>query len=356
MAYTMYRQHDEAHRLQAPTSAPQQARGPLARLPARLRVAFLAALASLALVSYLLAAPPGQSARAAPAAPARANLLSCNGPCVGITNPLYSSNGQLVAEGPVGAILTVEGANWPNSTSVTVWPAADAATCTAQLAQPPGYAGTINVNGQGYAQGTYTWPQQAGGVNQTYTLCAVDGTTTVPAGVQSNGIDLYTVLSASAPSVTVSPTTITQGQDNTITVSGQNWFAPQQPITVTVCTDASCTAGPIASQTTTAQDGTFQITLTIKAGTAPGAYFVQASTANQALKAPSGGPPQLTVSTPTPTPSPTPSPTATPTPNTTPSTSGKGGTTLLVVLLGTLSLLFLIGGIISIAVYVRSGG
>lgn len=350
MARTMYQRQVRTFPIHT-RSVSQQAFGRLARLPAQMRLALLAALASLMLTA-LLAAPTGQPAHAAPSLPA---LLSCNGPCIGITNPLYPANGQLVAEGPVGAHLTVEGANWPPSTLVTIWPAPDVNTCAQQQAQPPGDAGTITVNSGGSASGPYTWPQAANNVNQTYILCAVDGGATVSPDVQSNGIDMYTVLAAAAPSLTVSPNTIIQGQDTTLTVSGQNWL-PQQPLTVTICSDAHCSTSPIANQTTaSAEDGTFQTTFTIKGDTAPGSYFVLASTSNGALRAPPGNAPaQLTVSAPTPTPTPTPSPTPTPRPpSTTPSNNGKGNTLLLVVLLGMLSVVFLVGGIISLTVYTR---
>jgi hypothetical protein len=349
IARTMYQRNDRTFSIHTP-GASQRARGRLARLPARTRLAVLAALASLTLAA-LLAAPTGLPARAAPGLPA---LLSCNGPCVGITNPLYPTNGQLVAEGPVGALLTVEGANWPPSTLITIWPAPDADTCAQQQAQPPSYAGTIPVNVAGNASGPYTWPKAANSVNQTYILCAVDGSASVSPDVQSNGITQYIVLAAAAPSLKVAPSNITQGQDSTLTISGQNWL-PQQALTVTICSDAHCSTSPIANQTTaSAQDGTFQITLTIKGDIAPGSYYVLAVTANGALKAPPGNAPaQLTINTPTPTPTSTPSPTPTPTPTPTPPNSGKGNTLLLVVLLGMLAVVFLVGGIISLAIYMR---
>jgi hypothetical protein len=325
-------------------------RGRVARLPLHARAAALVAVMSLALVA-LLAVPTGGPAHAAPARP---HVLSCNGPCVGITNPLYLAQGQLVAEGPVGANLTVEGSNWPTSTTLTVWPAPDANTCAQQQAQPPGYAGTIVVDSTGNAKGPYAWPQAANTVNQAYILCAVDGTTMVSPDVQSNGIDTYTVLAADPPAITLSSSTLLQGA--TLTVSGQNWF-PQQALTVSVCTDNPCTGQPITSRSSgSAQDGTFQITLTIPESTAAGPYFVEVETANGALSAPpSGSAPQLTVSTPTPTPTPTATPAPTPIPSTpAPSSGSSGSPTLLIVALGTLSLLFLVGGIISIAVYTRT--
>ncbi len=345
----MYRRTDETRRARAARAGRER----LARLPMPVRVAFLAALASLAL-GTLLAAPIAQPVHAAPAI---ARLPSCNGPCVSITNPNYFSQGQPVAEGPVGANLTVEGANWPPSTTITIWPAPDAATCAAQLTQPPSYDGTINVNGVGNASGSYTWPSAANNVNQTYILCAADGAASNLTTTQSNGIDAYTVLSANPPSVNVSPTAVTQGQDTTLAISGQNWL-PQQAMTVTVCSDLqNCQATAVASQSVgSAQDGSFQTNLTLKGDTPTGSYFVQVVSSNQALEAPPAGTSaQLTVSAPTPTPTPTPSPTPTPTPKPPPPSGNSGSSTLLIVALGALSLLFLIGGIISIAIYTRGG-
>jgi hypothetical protein len=354
----MNRRHDGNHPGAVPPTL-KRARERLARLPAQARIALLAALVSL-LFGFLIAIPPGIPAHAAPARP---QLPSCNGPCISIANPLYPLEGQLVAEGPVGTILTIEGNYWPSSTTITIWPAPDAATCTAQLAQPPDFAGQIQVGFGGVVQGQhYTWPKAANNVNQTYILCAVDGATTIPANIQSNGITTFTVLAADAPSVTATPTSITQGQDNTtLTVSGQNWLPAPQTVIVTVCSDPNhCQDSSIASQITlsSSQYGTFQITLSIKASTDPGVYFVQAvSSGNQgALQAPpSDKPVKVTVSTPTPTPTATPSPTPTPTPTPTRPNNGKGNTTLLIVLLGMFSLLFLVGGIVSIAIYMRSG-
>jgi hypothetical protein len=350
----MYRRTNTTPTLHTPQTR-RGAPGHLARLPMQTRVAFLAALASLAL-GTLLALP---TARHAQAAPVIAHVPSCNGPCIGITNPNDFTQGQApVAEGPVGAILTIEGANWPPNTLVSVWPAPDAATCATQLAQPPGYAGQINppVLSDGTLKGTYVWPSAANNVNQSYVLCAVDGTASNVTTTQSNGVDAYTVLAANPPSVSVTPTAITQGQDTMLSITGQNWV-PQQVLNVTVCSDiTNCQATAVTSQSTaSSQTGVFQTSLTLQGDTKPGSYFVQVVSQNQALVAPPAGTgAQLTVSAPTPTPTPTPSPSPTPTPTPTPTPPAKGGSSpLLILLLGTLSLLFLIGGIISIAIYTR---
>lgn len=285
----------------------------------------------------------------AQASPHRPFALTCNGPCVGITNPIYDGK----AEGPVGAHLTVEAANWPPSTTLTIWPGLDAAACTGQ---PPKNAGTLSVDITGNATGTYDWPLSANKVNQTYLLCASDGTILLSPTVQVNAPTSYTVLADTPASVSVSPNTINEGEN--LTISGKNWL-PAQSLTVMICEGTpTCTSDPpvVVRSLNSNDDGTFSIQPLVPLGTRPGLYYVVVASGNGALTAPaSGAAPNLSINalpTPTPTATATPAPTPTPTP---PSTSGgKGGTTLLIVILGTLSLLFLIGGIVSMIIYARS--
>lgn len=318
---------------------------------ARQRV-LLAALAAL-LVSLLLAAHNGGVGSPVYAAPSIPLALTCVGPCVGITNPLYQ-NGS-IAEGPVGAHLTVEGAGWPANTTLMIWPVANGTPCGEQAAD----AGGIPVDAAGNALGIYDWPADAGAVNQAYMLCGKDGA--VVSLVPANAPNTFTVLAAAAPSITVAPLGITQG--GAVEVSGQNWL-PAQTVTISICTNFSagtvCASRIIAGTSIdSGQDGSFQVNLNTAADAPPGPYYVIATAHNNALTAPpAGSNPQLTVSTPTPTPTITPTPTVTPTPTATPTPSGGsgGGNALLIALLGMLSMLFLIGGIISLAVYLRGNG
>lgn len=305
----------------------------------------LLALMLLASLGLLLADPP----RPAQAHPASAAALTCNGPCVGITNPVYDGK----AEGPVGAQLTVEGANWPPGTQLAIWPGADAAACAGQ---PTGVAGTIPVDLAGTAQGTYTWPLSVNTLNQTYLLCARDGTTTPSPTVQVNAPSSYTVLATAPATFTFSPKTLTPG--DTLTITGSNWL-PVQSLTLIICANSpDCTAPIVARSFNANPDGSFSLQPTVPVGTKQGFYFVVVSSDNGALMAPSDtSSPNLLVNAP-PTPTPSPSPTVTPAPTPTPTLStggGKGDTTVLIVVLGTLSLLFLIGGIVSLAVYMRAG-
>jgi hypothetical protein len=326
--------------------APSAAR----RLPviSRLKLAGRwAALALLGAWGLLPGLAPGPTPAAASAQ--RPLALTCNGPCVGITNPIYDGK----AEGPVGAHLTVEAANWPPNTTLSIWPGLDAAACANQ---PPGDAKALNVDITGTVTDTYDWPLTENRVNQTYLLCASDGTIVPSPAVQVNAPTSYTVLADRPASVSVSPNTVNEGEN--ITISGKNWL-PAQSLTIMVCASTpACTSDPpvIVRSLNSNADGTFSIQTIIPLGTRQSLYYVVVASGNGALTAPSSGSaPNLSINAlPTPTPTATATATPLPTPTPPPNTGGKGGTTLLIVILGTLSLLFLIGGIVSMIIYVRS--
>jgi hypothetical protein len=314
---------------------------------ARLLAGLLAGLLGVGLMG-LAGAPASPTARAAPNIP---HILTCAGPCVGITRPRLPNN---TSEGPVGTHLTVEGAGWPAGSLLTIWPGATQAAC----AQPPASdAKTLNVDGAGNAAGSYDWPADANQVGHSYTLCANDNGK--PATATANAPSTFLVLAAQPPLITASSSTLTPG--DAVIVNGQNWL-PAQPLTVNICPNSSDTgtcASPIASlQLGSNADGTFQAQLTIPPDASVNTYYIVAANSDGTLTAPpAGNPVQITVSNPTPTPTLTPIPTATPRPTPTPTpggaSGGKGGTIFLVIMLGMFSLLFLIGGFISMAVYLR---
>jgi hypothetical protein len=269
---------------------------------------------------------------------------------VGILSPIFNN----VAEGPVGATLTVDGANWLPNTTVTIWPGINQDACA--QTPPSNITGTLTVDGSGIASGAYLWPLSVNIVNQSYLLCASDGAVTIIPGTQDNQPNSYLVLSADPPAISLSSATLNQG--DTLTVSGQNW-KPAQPVTVNICSDADCAMQALPSQRVTSNDdGTFEVQFSISSNVTPGTYYVHAATDDNALMAPlpQGSPVQLMVNAPTPTPSPSPTVKPTLTPAPTPSRGGgQSNTALLIFVLGTLSVLFLIAGIISLAVYTRAG-
>lgn len=304
-----------------------------------------------ALMSLGLALPGISAGRPAQAASTRPNALICSGPCVGIITPTFNN----VAEGPVGAHLTVEGANWSANATLTIWPALTQAACA--QTPPSAITGSLMIDATGSASGSYVWPLSVNAVGQSYVLCGSDGTLTIMPGVTVNAPNTYTVLAANPPAITLTPPKITQG--DMFTISGQNW-KPAQPVTVNICSDAACNTQALPSQRVTSNDdGTLEIQFPTSSNTPAGTYYVQATSDNGALTAPPvNAPVQLTVNalpTPTPSPSPKPTVTPTPTPSPAPSSRGTGDTALLIFMLGTLSILFLIGGIISLAVYTRAG-
>ena len=315
---------------------------------ARLLTALLAGLL-IELLAGLLGTPAGQAARSSPARP---TILTCAGPCVGITHPRSSNNS--VAEGPVGTHLTVEGANWPSGSLLIVWPGVTQAAC----AQPPtSDAKTLTVDSAGNAAGVYDWPTDTNQVGQTYMLCASDNGKAPTA--TANAPNTFLVLAAQPPLITASAALLAPG--DSLVVSGQNWFT-SLTVTISICPAASDTgtcASPITSlQLSADANGNFQGQLMIPPDASPNSYYLVAANADGTLTAPQAGAPvQITVSEPTPTPTLTPTPTVTATPKPAPgapSSGGKGSTIFLVVVLGVFSLLFLVGGCISMVVYLRA--
>jgi hypothetical protein len=113
------------------------------------------------------------------------------------------------SSGPVGAIITVSGAGWPEADGTQVsfgYMIADNCSTVADS-----QVGTLS---GGSFSGWFRWP--VGTVLTTYTVCAIIGSQTAPANTT------YTVLSLSAPQVAISPLTLTAGTQATIT--GSNYF------------------------------------------------------------------------------------------------------------------------------------
>ncbi|HKV01840.1 MAG TPA: hypothetical protein VJQ26_06935, partial [Ktedonobacteraceae bacterium] len=112
------------------------------------------------------------------------------------------------SSGPVGTTITVSGSGWtePDGTQVSFGYMTDS-SC---LPVTDSRTGTLT---GGNFSGWFHWPQ--GTPLHTYTVCADDGNTTVTANT-------FTVLSEAAPQISISPTTLTVGQQATIT--GSNFF------------------------------------------------------------------------------------------------------------------------------------
>ncbi len=239
---------------------------------------------------------------------------------VRFVSPADAKRGRIVgsvesssSSGPVGAIITVSGAGWPQADGTQVpfgYMIADNCSIVADS-----QVGTLS---GGSFSGWFRWP--VGTALTTYTVCAVIGTETAPANTT------YTVLSVSAPQVSIFPTTLTAGTQATIT--GSNYF----PAGTTVQLSWQSMSGSVdfsINPATSNSNGSISRTFTVPTTTlASGSYTIVAVVEG-------GHPPTLsssatfTYNAPTPKPSPTPSPRPDPTPtqNLSPTATATVGTT-----------------------------
>ncbi len=201
------------------------------------------------------------------------------------------------SSGPVGAIIAISGSGLPDPDGEQVsFGYMIASYCSIV---PDLQAGTMH---GGSFSGWLRWPN--GTPLGTYTICATFGATTATA---SN----YTVLSESAPQVSISPSILTAGTQATIT--GSNYF----PAGTTVQLFWETVNGSVQSglsSTISNSNGSISKTFVVPAmSLASGSYKIVALVGG-------GQPPTLsssatfTYNAPAPTPSPTPSPRPDPTP------------------------------------------
>ena len=209
------------------------------------------------------------------------------------------------SSGPVGAIIAVSGSGWavPDGVSVS-FGYMIASNCSIVWDSQTG------TTSGGSFSGWFRWPQ--GTSLNTFTVCATIGDTTATASI-------YTVLSASAPQVSISPTTLTVGQQATIT--GSNYLPAGTMVQLLwEAANGSAVSGISVSPATSDSNGFISKTFTVPATTlSGGSYMIVASAGG-------GQPPTLSSSAPftfnalarNPSPTPSPGPTLTPTPNPSP--------------------------------------
>jgi len=274
----------------------------------------LATMMALALLAFGAVALPG---------PARAA-----GGTIQIISPLYGG----VAEGPVGAEVNLQGANWPPNTQVDL-NAADVHGDTSGLTGSACVNNSVTLftlgeatsDGSGNIATTILWSASAGFAGHSYWVCGTANTITTP------GVSAYKVLSGSAPSVAINVSQAAAGSN--ITVTGQNWLPANQQIQVTIA--PSITGQPPYSSTATTTPGSNgSISVSVQVPTAASAgttLYVSAQNLGSnnpgSLHTQPTNTPQFTVTaqpTPTPTPTTTPSPTPTNAPSAT-SVAGNGG-------------------------------
>jgi hypothetical protein len=178
------------------------------------------------------------------------------------------------------------------------------------LIVPDSQTGTLS---GGFFSGWFRWPQ--GTPLNTYTVCANVGGTTATANT-------FSVLSASAPQISITPTTLTAGQQATIT--GANFF----PAGTAVQLFWETAKGSIdfgITPVTSNNNGSISRTFTVPATALPGgSYMIEAVVGRSQ-------PPALSASAPftytTPAHNPTPTPSRTSTPTLSPTAAATKGTT-----------------------------
>lgn len=146
--------------------------------------------------------------------------------------------------------------------------------------------GKAQVDSTGAFDYNFIWPPAAS--SGMYSICAYNTVDGLPVGNIDDGP--FTVLSASAPSVSVSSASVAAGKS--ITVTGKNWV-PAQDVSVYIAACVDCD-GPIVVSGTAHSNGlntgVFSVTFTIPANATPGKYVAGANAHNGILDVgPSGG-------------------------------------------------------------------
>ncbi|HKS68965.1 MAG TPA: hypothetical protein VJQ45_00995, partial [Ktedonobacterales bacterium] len=306
---------------------------------------------------------------AASGSPSLASAHPQDTPTISIAIPAPNSNG--VAQGPVGANLTINGSGFTDGHTYQLGYVPQSQGCGTSGSTLPTFAnGSVTTSGGSFSA-TVQWPAGAANVDGRYYICVTDTTDTTVPPVQSS--DLFRVVAANAPQFKlVDPSTSAPLQGppyllyigSPVTISGQN-FAPggltllvylsQQPIKSGSDFDSATLLSTTNRTAITTQDtGAVTATIQIPAGVSAGSYNLYlVSSDRQGASLPSlMDSVQATLAqqpTATPKPSPTATPKATPPPSEHSSTGPGLGRTLGVVGLSLLSLLLLIAGVLLLA-------
>jgi hypothetical protein len=289
-----------------------------------------------------------------------------------LTIVVPNPNTSNVAEGPVGANVTISGSNLVASDTYLLGYATQAAGCSSGFTAFTGLSVQTDTNGN-FAD-TFAWPSSLSIVGTIYYICAQDASSN-----QAQSSATFTVAAAQAPAISLqavagappgpgTPSVPTNGYypGSTVEIDGTN-FLPNTVqllvyLTSTPILSASDLQGatqlqPVNGQNiTAAADGTVKVTVQIPYSQGAGAFTLSLVSADsQANALPSLlASASLNVATaPTPTATPLPSPTATPkttviTPP--PASTGPGAAkTIALVGLGGLSLALFILGVVLLA-------
>ncbi|MBF6589488.1 MAG: hypothetical protein IVW57_03020 [Ktedonobacterales bacterium] len=292
---------------------------------------------------------------------------------------LPKPNGD-VAEGPVGAYLSISGTGTPNDQYQLGYATKDT-SCQGGFTPLPS-PNTTQAGGDGALTATFAWPANANAVGTEYNLCAQDMTTAATPPIQAS--NRYRVDASSAPAISTQYADISTPTPGTgaiptpkaghfyvgngIQITGTNFTPGGTQILVYLSFTDQITQNSLQSATPlhTAESAAIQsdangaFTATVVAPNQTGTYYlVVVSNDRTAALLPSLQAEKKVVlsiqPTPTPTPTPTPSPTATPKGapkgnSTTPPPSTTPGKYMpAVVALSGLSIILLLSGILLLA-------
>ncbi|GHO87248.1 hypothetical protein [Dictyobacter formicarum] len=246
--------------------------------------------------------------------------------------------------GRPGTVIQLTGTGFPPNSDVTFSIATDPNQCATGnggvAALQPQQPAKTDANGGFMVQAK--WPDGANQPNAKYYVCAN------AANVNAVATTPFTLLGQ--PTVATSNQTVNAGDK--VTITGQNWL-PQQGLNVAITAGQGGNA-IVSGQVTPDANGTFTLDLTIPANTPAGNYGISVVGQNDpnlktyldnaitvnAQATPTAQP----TATPTPTLQPTATPTPTP-PSNSGSSSGGGGLTWLIFVLGGLGVVLVIIGL-----------
>jgi hypothetical protein len=192
------------------------------------------------------------------------------------SNMIYAGQNNGLPWGPVGENAGVSGANFPpNQQLRLVLVAGNINNNHALCKSARATVGSVTTDGSGAFQHDFTWPAAAGQVNSEYSICGLSAADGNIVSHQDDGP--FTVLSASPPTLSVSPNSVSP--QGTVTFSGQNWVPPQT-VTISVNNNAFNT---IATNSSGLNSGTFSVTFTFPSSVQSGSYTFTGNTANGLL-------------------------------------------------------------------------
>lgn len=287
-------------------------------------------------------------------------------PTITIQIPVPDSNG--VAQGPVGANLTLIGSGFTDGHTYQLGYAPQSGQCA--TGGPTFANGTVTSSGGSFTD-TLKWPVAAANVGGEYFICALDTTDTTQPPVQST--TMFRVVTDAAPAFTLQdPTTsapipgppyaLRLGEQ--VTIAGHN-FRPAGLTLVAYLSQHEIKSGsdldnanPLnttnATTITTQDSGDVNATVQIPGSIDTGSYYLYlVSSDRQGSSLPSVMAFVRVRLSQQPTPTPSPKPTVAPKPTPTPGSSTSPGLSpkrmLAVIGLSLLSLILLVAGVLLLA-------